>query len=102
MHPKITLSTAWAEKLGFSDEDICKLFDIDPSSALVTKTDEFACPKCGNSSEDSNFVFYVYLPSDSPTICSGLQYAGCVCGSTYVGRFTRKTIFCQQDEVPEA
>jgi hypothetical protein len=94
MRPKVTLSTAWAEKLGFSDEEICKLFDIDPASAVPTdETVRFGCPKCGNSEDDSDFIFYSYAPSDLPTSYSGRQYVGCVCGTTYVLGFRAEQHF---------
>lgn len=86
MRPKVALSTAWAERLGFSDKDLCGLFDIDLASAREAREFHF-CPHCGLEAEDSNFNFYVYEPSRLPEESLGVEYVGCLCGTTYYRGF---------------
>ena len=93
MRPKFTVSTAWAEKVGFSDEDFCQTFDIDLESAEAS---DGRCPKCKKSSEDSNFNFYVWHPSDSPVKAEGIQYVRCLCGTMYYFGWKTETLWAPQ------
>lgn len=100
MLPKVVLSTAWVERIGFSDQDICQLFDIKVVSA-VPANDSFQCPNCQNSPDDSYFTFYVYSPLSSPNQFTALKYIGCVCGTTY--HFcvrSVQTFFFDQESMP--
>jgi hypothetical protein len=86
MEPKVILSTAWAERLKFSEQELAQLFDIDLDSA-VPANDGMNCPRCGNTADDSNYQFFKYRPITTPDNVEGMKYVGCVCGTVYVFGF---------------
>src|SRR5262245_25012310 len=92
MEIKLILSTAWAERLKFSDKDFAQLFDLGLDRARPAN-DSFRCPTCDNDPRDNNFEFFDYLPFRSPDVAEGKRFVGCVCETVYYLGTRKQTIY---------
>lgn len=96
MEHKVILSTAWAERLQFTDRDLTELFDIELDQARPCSENR-NCPQCGNEPDDSNYQFFKYDPVTAPNEYSGLQYVGCLCGVVYLVTFRNLRFYAPLD-----